>query len=366
MKSFGFDPMISLSLPQGANPDIRQRVWQEPGDRYPILCSEWNSPAGTLTSRLRKSDDYYDGDKVSLFGDLNTPRYVKPLFAAGEDMRTFINMDPFRTFSGDQLSAWRERCRDLECIADKEQIAVCVSGGTALDYLIWSARAEEAVLLAVDYPEGTDEFLAYVNRRSEEALAVCLEELPVDFVIRRGWYDSTDFWNPDQFARFAAPYIRREVDLVHQSGIPCCYLMCTGIMPLLSILAELDFDCLMSIEPVCTGQDLRQIEAVLGASKSFWTGLSAPMHIGLGSEEDVRQAVREAFEIFGTTGILLDAVPSVRRHWPAWRENLMAMVDESRKISRYHCQTTANTYRSPKERELHEGHRTPHPDCFGS
>ncbi|MDP7134438.1 MAG: hypothetical protein QF437_28335, partial [Planctomycetota bacterium] len=70
-----------------------------------------------------------------------------------------------------------------------------------------------------------------------------------------------------------------------------------------------------------------------GERKSFWTGLSAPMHIGLGSPEDARAAVRTAFDIFGQTGFLLMAVPSVRRHWP-WKENISAMMDEYRAILR--------------------------------
>ena len=44
----------------------------------------------------------------------------------------------------------------------------------------------------------------------------------------------------------------------------------------------------------------------------------------------MRAAVRDAFDIFGRTGFLLMATPSIRRHWP-WKENLGAMLDEYRK-----------------------------------
>ena len=36
--------------------------------------------------------------------------------------------------------------------------------------------------------------------------------------------------------------------------------------------------------------------------------------------------------IFGRTGFLLQAVPSIRRHWP-WEENLAAMIDECRRVA---------------------------------
>ena len=127
------------------------------------------------------------------------------------------------------------------------------------------------------------------------------------------------------------PQERFKLTLAHQAGLPCRYQMCTGIMPLLPELAKLDFDCLMGVEPVCTGQDMGKIVEALGDRKSFWTGLSAPLHIGMGSKEDVRKAVRKAFDIFGHRGFLLSAVPSIRRNWP-W-ENVEAMMDEYRAIT---------------------------------
>ena len=108
--------------------------------------------------------------------------------------------------------------------------------------------------------------------------------------------------------------------------------MCTGIMPLLPELAELEFDCLLGVEPVATGQDLRRMVKALGDKKSFWTGVSAPLQIGRAAPDEVRQAVRDAFDVFGRDGFLLSAVPTIRRQWP-WT-NVEAMLDEYRRIER--------------------------------
>ena len=43
-----------------------------------------------------------------------------------------------------------------------------------------------------------------------------------------------------------------------------------------------------------------------------------------------RQAVRDAFRIFGKRGLVLNAVPSIRAHWP-W-ENALAMFTEWRTL----------------------------------
>lgn len=94
----------------------------------------------------------------------------------------------------------------MKHLADREGLAVGCGGGTSLDYLIWGARAEQAVLLAVDYPEETRLFLDYLNTFSDRRVELCLE-MGADFVIRRGWYESADFWSPRQFADLAAPFV---------------------------------------------------------------------------------------------------------------------------------------------------------------
>jgi hypothetical protein len=54
------------------------------------------------------------------------------------------------------------------------------------------------------------------------------------------------------------------------------------------------------------------------------------MHLGEGTQEVARQAVRDAFATFGKRGLILSAVPSIRAHWP-W-ENALATFDEWRRL----------------------------------
>jgi len=330
-KRLGFDHYLSLPSVGRQNPEIVERHWQEksPDEECAILCSEWSSPKGTLTAKLRLSEDY-PGQKINLFSDFNTARYVKPLLGSAADLETFVRMDFWKLRAGDELEEWRSQCRFLKQHADAEGLAVSCDAGMSLDYLIQGSTAEQGILLAVEHPEETMHFMRHVNKHFEDTLPLYFEA-GADFVHRRGWYDSTDCWSPSQFVRFAAPFIQKMTQLAHQAGLPCRYQMCTGIMPLLPELAKLDFDCLMGVEPVCTGQDMGKIVEALGDRKSFWTGLSAPLHIGMGSTEDVRKAVRKAFDIFGHRGFLLSAVPSIRRNWP-W-ENVEAMMDEYRAIT---------------------------------
>ena len=135
-KRHGFDHYLSVPSPVTGNPDIRHRTWTEddPNEKTPILCSEWTSPRGTLRARLRKTEDY-PGDGVAFFDDFNTSRYTKPLLSSGDDMATFVAMDPFGIRHGDGLAGWREECDGLGRIAAREGVALCSrrfppSGGT--------------------------------------------------------------------------------------------------------------------------------------------------------------------------------------------------------------------------------------------
>jgi hypothetical protein len=338
MRGHCFDPFIWMSAPMEIDhthnvaPHIEQRhrIERDPDHPYPILCSEWESEEGKLSARIRVTEDY-PFDRMEMFSDYNTSRYIEPLLATGEDMLTLVRMDPFRLPASGELSGWWGRCRAQKAIADREQLPMACHGGASLDYLIHGCTADGAVMLALDFPDETTALLDYLNERTDQAAAMCLEA-GADFTIRRGWYDSADFWGPREFALFAAPFIRRHTQLVHDAGALSAYLMCTGVVPMLGELAKLDFDCLTGTEPVCTGQDLGLIRSSLAADRSFWTGLSAPIHIGMGTPDQVRQAVRDAFDLFGNSGFLLAATPTIRKHWP-WA-NVEAMMDEYWSIQR--------------------------------
>ena len=66
--------------------------------------------------------------------------------------------------------------------------------------------------------------------------------------------------------------------------------------------------------------------------KCIWGGVSAQMHIGEGTPETVRRAVRDAFSAFGNKGFILEAVPFIRAHRP-WK-NVLAMIDEWKRLRR--------------------------------
>jgi hypothetical protein len=125
----------------------------------------------------------------------NSSRYVKPLLTNGEDMLTLVRMDPFQIDTGEALADRQQQCRSVKKLADTERVLINCHGGAALDYLIFGCKAAGAVMLALDYPEETKVLLDYLNKRTDQSVSMCLEA-GADFVVRRGWYDSADFWGP--------------------------------------------------------------------------------------------------------------------------------------------------------------------------
>jgi uroporphyrinogen-III decarboxylase len=185
------------------------------------------------------------------------------------------------------------------------------------------------VLKSIDEPEVLDRMVELDHRATLRSIEL-LASAGVDCLSRNGWYETADFWSPAQVERFLGARHRAELQLAHEAGLPVSYTVCTGVMPLIPYLKRQDFDCLLGIEPVLGDQDMRAIARELGADKSIWAGLSAPVHIGRSSPETVRRAVRDFYEVFGHRGTILAAIPSIRPQWP-W-ENVQAMIDEWKQL----------------------------------
>jgi hypothetical protein len=187
----------------------------------------------------------------------------------------------------------------------------------------------QAVLTSMDAPEVIARFLE-IEHTATMGRAEVLADLGVDVICRNGFYETTDFWSPRQIKRFLVPYLEREIEAMRSGGAAVIYTVETGIVPILDILAGLDFDAYHAIEPVLGDQDMRAVQEALCPRHAIWGGVSGPMHIGESGPEQVRQAVRDAFALFGPRGFILSAVPSIRAHWP-W-ENTLAMFDEWRRL----------------------------------
>jgi hypothetical protein len=324
LEELGVDTALLFALPH-KQPPFQTWVEHIPGQKYPLIHNEVETPKGKLKAVLKKATDY-PGQEIPFFSDWTVSRYVKPWIETWEDAEKFasIYMPP----DDSQLARAKDRLAEMQKMAQRWNIPIVGTGFMSLNAMIHLMGAEQAVLLSVDSPDIIDFMNEVVYSVNRKKLEISLS-WGVKTILRNGWYDTADFWALDQYERWVVPHLEEDIDLVHFSDGIFIYQACTGLEPLLPILARLNFDCLLEPEPVLGRIDMANLKAAL-PGKSFWGGVSAPMHIGEGSPETVRQAVRDAFRAFGNKGFILKAVPSIRAHWP-W-ENVLAMVNEWKRL----------------------------------
>jgi len=329
IQKLGVDALLHFGVGTSQHPEVSANVWEEhrAGEKYPLIHKEVITKRGKLRAIVRKTDDWPHGLDIPYFSDFNVSRYVKPWLESLEDVEKWalVYLPPDDV----QIQKAKEHWFRLQPLRERFQVPVMATYTLGLTGALHLFGAETGVLLSMDQPEALEKYVQIVHQADSKRLEVLLD-FGVDLVRRNGWYESTDFWSPAQYQRFILPYMEKEIALAHEAN--CCfnYTMCTGIMPLVPLLAQLRFDSLDTVEPVLGDQDMPRLARELGATKCLWGGVSAPMHIGLGKPGDVKRAVRQAIDIFGKRGFILTAVPSIRPQWP-W-ENVMAMFDEWRQL----------------------------------
>lgn len=329
VNGLGLDGYVGVGVEASWHPEVTTRTWIEEcsDEPWPVLHKRIDTPAGPLTAAVRVTEDWPHGKDIPLNSDWNVSRFVKPWLETLEDVECYryVQLPP----DDETVAGGRERFAAQKRFAEEYGVITYAGCGMGLTAGIQLFGAEQGVALSMDQPEVIERFLE-IEHEATMKRAELLAELGVDVICRNGFYETTDFWNPRQIEQWLVPLLREEIAAMRSGGAAVTYTVCTGIVPMLDILSGLEFDAYYSIEPVLTGQDMRLVAEKLCEGHAIWGGLSGPIQIGEGTPEVARRAVREAVEIFGRCGLILNAVPSIRAHWP-W-ENSLAMFDEWRKL----------------------------------
>lgn len=86
--------------------------------------------------------------------------------------------------------------------------------------------------------------------------------------------------------------------LAHEAGVTVNYVMASGTAPLLAMIADSGVDMLSNIDPLAPDTDPRAMRAAIGDRVALCGGINNWAVLEAGSEAEVRQAVREAIEVF--------------------------------------------------------------------
>ena len=311
---------------------VKTRLWQEdlPGEAFPVLHKEYHTPAGVLTTRVRKTHDWPHGNLVPFLDDYQIPRAIVPLVTCQADLAALRTM--LLPPGPEEVSAFRAEVGRAKAFCAQHGVLLAGGWGVGGDMVGWLCGLERMMLLTADQPQLLEELLALIADWNEMRMRVVLEA-GVDLYIRRGWYEGADFWSPALYQRFLLPQIQRQAQLAHEYGLLLGYNMTTGALPMLDNILASGVDVLIGADPLQHGQDpLRTMRDKLGGKVCLWGGVNGAITVEEGSEHDVRQAVNRALDTMrGVDGFVLSPVDNIteitRRAWhnvevliAAWKE----------------------------------------------
>lgn len=348
----GLDVKVELpELPIRFHPKVKTKEWKEVSQekKYPLLCKEYLTPAGRLTSIVRKTEDWPYGDSVPLFNDYLIPRSQKFLVASEEDLKSlpFLLSQP----TEEDISTFREQADRLKKLATAKGLLVSggwgtagssqkginIDGGTAnVDAVMWLCGMEKAVLLAMDEPELMKELLEIISAWNMKRMEIYLEE-GIDLLIKRAWYESTELWSPSLYHKFIFPVLKKEIELCHQAGAKFGYIMTSGVTPLLDDFLKLGIDVLIGIDPVQgKGTNLKMLKEKLRGKICLWGGVNGFLTIEKGTKGEVKEAVSQAISVLGPKGgFILSPVDNVADSSDYTWDNVKTMIKTWKEIRFY-------------------------------
>lgn len=319
-------------LPVRFHPAVRAKEWREEvsGD-YDILHKEYVTPAGTLATSVRLSEDWPHGDHIPFVDDYQVPRIVKHLITRPEELDALQYM--LAPPEVEDIAQFRKEASVAFAFREQHGILLVGGWGIGMDMANWLCGMQELIVLTAEQPGFVTDLLEMVHVWNRQRMKVVLSA-PVDLYIRRAWYEGCDFVSPGFFREAALPLLKAEVDLAHDHGAKFGYTCTGGTMPMLDLYREAGVDVLIGIDPI---QDLRMDMALLkertGSDMCLWGGVSGAVTVERGTETDVRSAVSSAITTLGPTGFILSPADSITvDHPPTWH-NVDVFIDEWRK----HC-----------------------------
>jgi len=287
-------------LPVALDPRVEVCEWSiagEGGER--LLHKEYRTPAGPLSTTVRKTADWPYGEHIPFLDDYIVPRARKPLVTCADDLpKLRYLLTPPREAVARNLHAEARPLRELA-----RQYDLLVSGGLGVgaDMAGWLCGLENLMVQAIEEPTLVSELLDLIADWNLARMQVVLDE-GVDLWVRRGWYEGCDFWSPRLYRQFILPHLQREAALAHSRGVAFGYIITSGFMPLLEMIIEAGVDVLIGVDPLMGGTDLERLREKTSGRLCLWGGVNGGLTVERGSAEEVRAAVQLALDTLAPGG----------------------------------------------------------------
>jgi hypothetical protein len=321
LDSFLFVPALSRAdrpnhpdlrgLPVRFHPDVETREWREgvPGGDG-ILHKEYTTPGGRLQTSVCLSEDWPHGDHIPFVDDYQAPRARQHLLTgqAGELAALRYLLTPPHA---EDVAAFQREAQKAHAFTKDQGVLLAGGWGVGVDMANWLCGFENLMVLAHEKPDFVAELLEIIHQWNLQRMKVVLSG-GVDLLIHRAWYEGCDFVTPNFYREAMLPRLKVEVALAHEAGALYGYICSSGLTPLLDFFLEAGVDVLIGIDPVQgTHTDLATIKKRIGSRICLWGGVSGAITVELGTEGEVRTAVRQAIETLGPDSFILSPVDNI-------------------------------------------------------
>jgi len=335
----------TLHLYGGLAPGVTWRQWVEEKDGGKVFCRRIDTPSGPLTSRLRQRDGWPTESDFPLMKDWLVPRFEEVLVKPEHDLPKLKHL--FGPVKDEDIRVLREEAREAAKLAKRHGLlqvggwkgsvrpGLQVDPGVmGCDAMAWLSGFETVMVLSLTRPDLIQEYADIIHRWNLKQIEVYLAETEADLIVRRGWYETTEFWTPTAWRSIVAPTLRREAELVHQAGRKFGYIITSAFLPLLDDILAAGVDVLIGLDPEeGKGSSLPAIkDKCRRARRALWGGVSGAVTVEQGTEGETGAAVRRALEVLGSGGgFILSPVDNVREDTEnAWR-NTRTLIEAWKK-----------------------------------
>jgi uroporphyrinogen-III decarboxylase len=318
-------------LPIRFPPGVRTRIWRgRLDDGSKTLRKEYQTPAGILSAEVKLSDDWPHGDFFPFVDDYQVPRALEPLIKTRRDLEVLRFM--LTVPNSEDTAAFAEEARHARAFAAENDVLLAGGWGVGVDMAAWLCGMEQLILLTGEEPELVVDLLEMIHHWNLKRMELVLSA-PVDLYIRRSWYEGCDLMSPRFFKQAVLPRLRVEVELAHAHGAKFGYICTSGLAPMLRFYREAGIDVLIGVDPVQgTHTSMPDIKSHIGDRVCLWGGVSGAVTVELGTEQEIRAAVRQAAEVLGPQGFILSPVDNITVDVPQTWTNIEIFLDEWRRI----------------------------------
>ncbi len=321
-------------LKHSLHPDATYKQWSEVQEGTRYFYQRIDTPKGPLIGKIRQTEGWPDESKFSIFNDWIVPRAEKVFVDPEKDLEKLPYI--FGAFNKVDIEVLKESAKKAKKISDDKGL-LRVGGwkgslgpGVHADYgvmgvdaMAWLSGYQNIMILSITKPDIIKEYADIIHRWNIKQIEIYLDVTDADLIIRRGWYETTEFWTPEAYRNIIAPTIKKEAELVHQAGKKYGYIITSAFFPILDDILDTGVDVIIGLDPKeGKGTDMQAVKDKLKERKrSVWGGVSGAMTIELETEKETEDAVMEAINVLGKRGgFILSPVDNVREDTEkAWR-----------------------------------------------